>query len=170
MIYALRRSAEAGGGIDPASSGTLVAPDGRAATWSARTCRSRSSTAGGARPPASTYPSRWRLRVPSAALDVEVRPVLEDQELDVGFRYWEGAVDVHGSSSGAPVGGRGYVELTGYGPEAARDRRRPSEIPSGPMTRKSMGTPDDPRSPIEPAEPADALRSRRSRSAIHYRS
>jgi predicted secreted hydrolase len=29
-------------------------------------------------------------------------------------RYWEGAVDVTGTREGAPVDGRGYVELTGY--------------------------------------------------------
>ncbi|MDH3281566.1 MAG: lipocalin family protein, partial [Gammaproteobacteria bacterium] len=29
-------------------------------------------------------------------------------------RYWEGAVDVAGDHDGAPIKGRGYVELTGY--------------------------------------------------------
>jgi len=119
MIYALRRTAEAGDTIDPASSGTLVAPDGTARhllreDLSIEVLGHWKSPDTGA-----TYPSGWRLLVPSAALDVEVRPVLEDQELDIGFRYWEGAVDVHGTANGAPVGGRGYVELTGYGPDAA---------------------------------------------------
>jgi predicted secreted hydrolase len=31
-----------------------------------------------------------------------------------GVTYWEGAVHVHGERDGAPVAGRGYVELTGY--------------------------------------------------------
>ena len=30
------------------------------------------------------------------------------------MRYWEGAVDVTGTRDGASIGGRGYVELTGY--------------------------------------------------------
>jgi predicted secreted hydrolase len=30
------------------------------------------------------------------------------------FVYWEGAVSVAGTSRGRPLGGRGYVELTGY--------------------------------------------------------
>jgi predicted secreted hydrolase len=60
------------------------------------------------------YPERWRLRIPSEELDLTVQPVLADQELDVSFRYWEGAVDVEGAHRGRPVRGRGYVELTGY--------------------------------------------------------
>jgi len=44
--------------------------------------------------------------------------VLEDQEMDVTVRYWEGAVDVLAAGAGTPDAadpiGRGYVELTGY--------------------------------------------------------
>ena len=39
---------------------------------------------------------------------------VEGQELDVLIRYWEGAVHVQGTSSGVPVSGDGYVEMTGY--------------------------------------------------------
>ena len=60
------------------------------------------------------YPARWRVRVPSEDLDLDVRPLLADQELDVSFRYWEGAVEVTGTHRGRPVKGHGYVELTGY--------------------------------------------------------
>jgi predicted secreted hydrolase len=34
--------------------------------------------------------------------------------MQVSFVYWEGAVAVEGAYAGAPVTGRGYVELTGY--------------------------------------------------------
>jgi len=60
------------------------------------------------------YPSRWRLRVPSLALDVSVHPVLADQELKTSPRYFEGAVDVNGTRAGRLLRGRGYVELVGY--------------------------------------------------------
>jgi len=124
MVYVLRRAATAGGGIDPASSGTLVARDGTPRHlvrddvvldvldhW-------RSPRSG------AVYPSGWHLRVPSAGLDLTIRPVLDDQELDVGFRYWEGAVDVRGTRDGAAVTGRGYVELTGYDGERGPSRVR----------------------------------------------
>ena len=66
------------------------------------------------------YPSGWRLRVPSAALDVEIEALLTDQELDVGFRYWEGAVEIR---AGGQPAGRGYVELVGYDGSTVRSGR-----------------------------------------------
>lgn len=61
-----------------------------------------------------TYPSGWRVAVPGQGLELLVEPILDDQEFDGFFRYWEGAVEVEGEADGAPVSGRGYVELTGY--------------------------------------------------------
>ncbi len=60
------------------------------------------------------YPSRWHLAVPEEGIDLEVVPILPDQELELTFRYWEGAVRVTGTARGQEVVGRGYVELTGY--------------------------------------------------------
>jgi predicted secreted hydrolase len=54
------------------------------------------------------------VRVPSAQLELEVQPLLADQELNVSFIYWEGAVQFRGSRAGKPISGYGYVELTGY--------------------------------------------------------
>ena len=62
----------------------------------------------------ATYPSGWRLRIPSEGIDLQVEPRLADQEMRLNFVYWEGAVAVSGESAGAPVEGSGYVELTGY--------------------------------------------------------
>ncbi len=64
------------------------------------------------------YPSRWRLRIPSERLDLEIVPMVAGQELVVTFRYWEGAVRVEPVAGGAP-GGTGYVELTGYDDRSA---------------------------------------------------
>ena len=61
-----------------------------------------------------TYPSRWHLSVPVQNLEVEVVPLLNDQELNVSYRYWEGAVSVNGTKNGQPISGQGYVELAGY--------------------------------------------------------
>ena len=60
------------------------------------------------------YPSRWRLTIPIQNLEVDVVPLLNDQELNVSYRYWEGAVSVNGTKNGKPISGQGYVELTGY--------------------------------------------------------
>jgi predicted secreted hydrolase len=60
------------------------------------------------------YPSRWRLEAPALGLDLRVRSLVPDQELNVSVAYWEGAVSVEGELEGGPTSGRGYAELTGY--------------------------------------------------------
>jgi len=112
MFYALRRR---DGSRDPHSAGTWVESSGevRALTSAAVDIdvNDHWTQADGVR-----YPSGWRVRVPSLALDVTVRPVLADQELKTSPRYFEGAVDVSGAHAGRPLRGRGYVELVGYAP------------------------------------------------------
>ncbi|MEX2466860.1 MAG: lipocalin-like domain-containing protein [Gemmatimonadota bacterium] len=113
MVYQLRL---ADGTPDPLSDGVLIDPDGEKIPleWGTdvrlEPTGSWTSPIDGAR-----YPSGWRLLAPSQGVDLRIEPVLDDQELDLAFRYWEGAVDVHGTGAGGvPVSGRGYVELTGY--------------------------------------------------------
>jgi len=110
MFYALR---DRGGGRDPFSAGTWVAPDGAVQPLGsadvAIDVEDHWRSAAGDR-----YPARWRLRVPRLALDLTLLPVLPDQELQTTPRYWEGAVDASGQRSGRPLAGRGYVELVGY--------------------------------------------------------
>jgi predicted secreted hydrolase len=60
------------------------------------------------------YPSRWRLSVPSRKLEVDIVPLINDQELNVSYRYWEGAVSITGTKNGKAISGQGYVELVGY--------------------------------------------------------
>ncbi len=70
----------------------------------------------------AVYPAGWTLNVPGQNLDLRVTPVLDDQELNVSVRYWEGAVRVEGEGG---VRGVGYVEMTGYdaGGNTTRGRR-----------------------------------------------
>ena len=71
----------------------------------------------------ATYPVAWAIAIPSQDLQVTVTPLLDDQEMQVSFIYWEGAVRAEGTMGGAPVSGRGYVELTGYGQPAGAYQR-----------------------------------------------
>jgi predicted secreted hydrolase len=108
MFYRLRRK---DGGADRFSAGALVDAAGSArilslADVTLEPVDTWTSPRSGAR-----YPARWRLRMAGLGLDLQIAPVLADQELDVGARYWEGAVVVAGT-----VAGRGYVEMVGYGP------------------------------------------------------
>jgi predicted secreted hydrolase len=112
MVYLLRRR---DGTIDPFSSGTLIAADGTGRRLQAEDVRVETLTHWTSSHSGVRYPARRRLSVPSAELRLEIEPRLADQELRMGTRYWEGAVEVVGSSGGLAIGGRGYVELVGYG-------------------------------------------------------
>ena len=106
------------GGIEPLSSGTLIAADGstrhlRRDAFQVEATGSWTSRASGA-----VYPHGWRIRVPGEGLEFTLDPTVDDQELRTkstgGVVYWEGSVRVRGVSRGRAVAGEGYVELTGY--------------------------------------------------------
>ncbi len=59
-------------------------------------------------------PAVWRIKLPEIGREMLITPLLEDQWMDVDFAYWEGAIEVSGSS--AETSGRGYLEMTGYPP------------------------------------------------------
>jgi predicted secreted hydrolase len=109
MWYQLRH---ADGGVDRWSRGCLVARDGTVTPLTADEVTAQASGTFVASDGLARYPARWRLRGPG--FDLEIEPLLNDQELRVLVRYWEGAVAVRGTRSGAPVQGRGYLEMTGY--------------------------------------------------------
>jgi predicted secreted hydrolase len=111
MFYLLRRR---DGTIDPFSAGTLVAADGTTRPLDATDVRVETLAHWKSPRSGVRYPARWRLSVPSDALQLEIAPRLPDQELIVGTRYWEGAVSVTGSAADRPLAGQGYVELVGY--------------------------------------------------------
>lgn len=66
----------------------------------------------------ATYPAGWTVALPAEDLALVLTPTVPHQELDTrattGVIYWEGSQHVTGTSRGAPISGRGYVELTGY--------------------------------------------------------
>ena len=64
----------------------------------------------------TTYPVDWQLRgnSPEGPWSLTASPVLDDQEMNLAFRYYEGLVNVDGAWNGKPVSGWGYMELTGY--------------------------------------------------------
>lgn len=112
MLYAMRRR---DGTVDPVSSGTWVAADGRVehlklgefTLHPTRTWHSKQTDA--------TYPLAWQVDVPSHRLSFAVQSRLDDQELVLPpISYWEGAISVSGQRDGQAIKGHGYMELTGY--------------------------------------------------------
>ena len=115
MLYQLRR---ADGSRDPRSSGTLVNKDGSTVhlgnddfTQTPGQARFKSTNG-------TVYPVEWSIGVPAHGISLRVTTPLDDQELSLmrstGIAYWEGMIDVAGTSGGARVTGSGYLEMTGY--------------------------------------------------------
>jgi predicted secreted hydrolase len=115
MLYIIRKT---DGTPDVTSSGSLIDSDGRVIHL--RREQMRITPTGRWKSPKSgaTYPSGWRVDVPSFGVALTVTPLLRDQELvtrgSTQVTYWEGAVAVSGSFGGVAVRGDGYVEMTGY--------------------------------------------------------
>jgi predicted secreted hydrolase len=115
MIYFLRRK---DGSFESSSSGTLVKRSGEGIHLKLSDINVevlgywKSPKSGG------RYPSRWRIKVPSARIEIEIGSLVPSQELltegSTGVIYWEGAVAGKGTSAGRPITAEGYVELTGY--------------------------------------------------------
>jgi predicted secreted hydrolase len=110
MLYRLRRK---DGSVGAFSKGALILPDGRRIALSFREFefeprRWWTSPTTGVR-----YPVAWSIAIPAIQLSLEIEPRLDDQELDLSVRYWEGAVLAKGRVNAAPITGQGYLELAG---------------------------------------------------------
>jgi len=122
MLYQLRRKA---GGVDSFSSGTLVSADGVPRHLKRDEFIVRPLTQWKSKQSGITYPSGWKLEVPSFGIKLSLSPDLNDQELydlrSISASYWEGSVSVEGTIRGELIKGKGYVELVGYGKALIQD-------------------------------------------------
>jgi predicted secreted hydrolase len=111
MVYQFRRS---DGSLDPFSSGTFIAPDGSTTHLNHDEFVIQSTDTWTSPLTQAEYPAQWTINIPSLDLVLDIEPYLADQEMDVSFAYWEGAVYITGHRGGQQVGGDGYIEMTGY--------------------------------------------------------
>jgi len=106
------------GGAEVLRYGTLVSADGSYRHLSADEIRISVLARWQSPRSGADYPAEWRVELPGEGLELLLAPTLTDQELDTtsstGVVYWEGEVTVTGRDGEGPVGGVGYVELTGY--------------------------------------------------------
>lgn len=110
MLYLIRKS-DGTAGIY--SSGTMIYKDGKYRRLSLTDFKVRVLAHYKSKKTGARYPSLWRINVPSESLDLEITPLLPDQEFSgrfsTGNYYWEGTCRVEGTAKG-----RAYVEMTGY--------------------------------------------------------
>jgi predicted secreted hydrolase len=66
----------------------------------------------------AAWPAGWVVTLPGEGLSIQLAPTVPHQELDTrattGVIYWEGSQRVTATRDGNALGGRAYVELTGY--------------------------------------------------------
>lgn len=63
------------------------------------------------------YPTQWRLRIPSAGVDLRLSATFDDQEFMTVIAkpaFWEGRIDVTGTFANKEVTGTGFVERNGF--------------------------------------------------------
>ena len=64
------------------------------------------------------YPIRWKLKIPGAGIELDVKAAFKDQEvmtLIAKNSFYEGRVHVEGTRKGKPISGVGFVERSGLG-------------------------------------------------------
>lgn len=111
MYYQLRLKNDA---TDPHSAGTFILANQNRISLNQQSIKIKVLDKWTSPHSQRSYPSQWRLIVPSQQLKLDIIPLINDQELNLSFRYWEGAVTVRGKKKGHAISGVGYVELTGY--------------------------------------------------------
>lgn len=111
MFYRLRTRV---GESSPFSGGTLLRSDGVEVALTADDVSLTAVDHWTSPATGSRYPTAWRLRLPREQLELEVRPYLDNQEINLSVRYWEGAVNGLGAGPKGRVSAQGYLELAGY--------------------------------------------------------
>jgi predicted secreted hydrolase len=122
-VLMLAQVRTADGGVMPQFEGTYVAADGKPETITAADLTLTASAQWTSPRTQITYPSGWQMAIARLNIALTVEPLIGDQEMEVSFVYWEGAVTIEGTIADQPVQGVGYVELTGYGQGAGQYQR-----------------------------------------------
>ena len=115
MLYLLRQK---DGAVDPASSGSLIDPQGNVRHLNLADFTVKPTGAWTSPHTQTKYPAGWEITIPGAGYRLRLTPTVPDQEIrsqaPAKVTYWEGQVKIEGVKNGAPVAGVGYAELTGY--------------------------------------------------------
>lgn len=116
MLFHIRRK---DGSIDPYSAGTFVDAQGKATHLRAGDFVLQPDGAMWASPVTQAkYPVQWKIAIPKLGIEVEAKTPLASQEMTGGTKllpsYWEGAIRLVGHRGNVPLGGVGYLEMTGY--------------------------------------------------------
>jgi predicted secreted hydrolase len=116
MLFRIRRK---DGSLDPFSSGTYVDAQGTSTHLRANDFILQPLGENWTSPVThATYPIAWKIVVPKLEIELEAHTSLPAQEFPgktkIAPSYWEGAIQLGGHREKSPLGGVGYLEMTGY--------------------------------------------------------
>ncbi len=111
MFYRLRLE---DGSIDTASAGVWVDAEGRTTRLGVDDVQLEPTRFWRSSDTDSRYPIAWEVSIDSMDLQLQIEAIIPNQLWNSRLTYWEGAMKVTGKLDNQPIGGLGYVELTGY--------------------------------------------------------
>jgi predicted secreted hydrolase len=116
MLFRIRRKDRS---LDPFSSGTYVDAKGKSTHLHAADFTLQPLAQNWTSPAThASYPIAWKIVIPKLEIELEAQAALADQELagktKIAPSYWEGAITLGGRRGKLPLGGVGYLEMTGY--------------------------------------------------------
>jgi predicted secreted hydrolase len=111
MLYRLRRK---DGRASSFSKAAVIGPDGERRSYGAGEFSFEPRRWWTSPRTKVKYPVAWSIAIPAEDLSLEIEPRLDDQELDLTVRYWEGAVSASGRARSGALRAEGYLELAGY--------------------------------------------------------
>jgi len=116
MLFHIRRK---DGSIDPYSAGTYIDASGKTTRLRSSDFTLEPSGEKWTSPvTGATYPIHWKISILKLSIGLEVKTPLVSQEITGNAKfvpnYWEGAIVLTGKRSAQPLGGLGYLEMTGY--------------------------------------------------------
>ncbi|MBZ0273425.1 hypothetical protein K8I61_15405 [bacterium] len=115
LMFFVFRGDEADPSVWDLASGTYVTPEGDQVALRMEDVEIASLSEWTSPNTGATYPMDWRLAVPMLDIDVTLTSMIDDAEMENPmWNYWEGLVFIDGEREGLPVGGAGFVELSGY--------------------------------------------------------
>jgi predicted secreted hydrolase len=114
MFYKLRNK---DGGVSDSSIGTFINKDGTYEPIFHRDIQIDVHDEWKSKKTGITYPSAWTITLYRKNLELNVVPMILNQELNLTVNYWEGAVRITGRTlrgNDNLLDGYGYIELAGY--------------------------------------------------------
>jgi predicted secreted hydrolase len=116
MLFRIRRK---DGSLDPFSSGTYVDAQGKSTHLRANDFILQPLAENWTSPVThATYPIAWKIVIPKLELELAAHTSLAAEEFagktKIAPSYWEGAITLRGDRGKSPLGGVGYLEMTGY--------------------------------------------------------